>query len=141
MLYSEGNYHTYRKWLFLFAAGFMAGIFLININSNLFVGENRIFNTSSLNRLKYLEIENGTFFRYVTAGRFRDYLMLGLLSTTYFGIIASYGAAAWQGMMMGMVITVAVIRFGIRGLLLVMTSFFPHQLLLLPAGAMMLMWC
>lgn len=141
MNYSEGNYYTYRKWLFLFAAGFIVGVFLINMNSNLFAGESGIFNASSLNRLKYLEMENSLFFRYVTVGRLGDYLMLGLLSTTYFGIIIAYGAAAWQGMMMGMVITVAVIRFGIRGLLLVMTSFFPHQLLLLPAGAMMLMWC
>lgn len=117
------------------------GIVLINFNSSLFAGENGIFNASSLNRMKYLEIENGAFFRYVMTGRLKRYLLLAVLSTTYFGIVASYSVATWQGMMMGMVITVAVIRFGIKGMLLVITSFFPHQLLLLPAGAMMLIWC
>lgn len=81
------------------------------------------------------------FFRYVTAGRFKDYLLLGLMSTTYLGIVIAYGVAALQGMMLGMVITVAVIRFGLKGILLVLSSFFPHQLLLIPAGAMMLIWC
>lgn len=141
MHYREQRYHTYQKWIFLFMAGFIAGIFLINMNSNFFVGENGIYNTGTINRLKYLEIENSTFFRYVTAGRFKDYLLLGLMSTTYLGIVIAYGAAAFQGMMLGMVITVAVIRFGLKGILLVLSSFFPHQLLLLPAGAMMLMWC
>lgn len=141
MHYFESNYYTYRKWILFFAAGFMAGILLINFRSNVFAGENGIFDASSLNRLKYLELENGAFFRYVAVKRFKGYLMLGILSTTCLGIIVSYGAAAWQGMMMGMVITVAVIRFGIKGLLLVMTSFFPHQLIFFPAGAMMLMWC
>ncbi|MBQ8879179.1 MAG: stage II sporulation protein M [Lachnospiraceae bacterium] len=141
MNYSKSSYYTYRKWILIFTAGFMAGIMLINFRSNIFIGESGIFNASSLNRLTYLKIDNGTFFRYVTGERLRDYLVLVLLSTTYFGIIASYGAALWQGMMLGMVVTVAVIRFGISGLLLVMTSFFPHQLILLPAGIMMVMWC
>lgn len=141
MHYRERRYHTYQKWIFLFMAGFMAGIFLINMNSNFFVGEDGIYSTGTINRLKYLEIENSTFFRYVTAGRFKDYLLLGLMSTTYFGIVIAYGVAAFQGMMLGMVITVAVIRFGLKGILLVLSSFFPHQLLLLPAGAMMLIWC
>lgn len=141
MHYRERRYHTYQKWIFLFMAGFMAGIFLINMNSNFFVGEDGIYSTGTINRLKYLEIENSTFFRYVTAGRFKDYLLLGLMSTTYLGIVIAYGVAALQGMMLGMVITVAVIRFGLKGILLVFSSFFPHQLLLLPAGAMMLIWC
>lgn len=141
MHYRERRYHTYQKWIFLFMAGFMAGIFLINMNSNFFVGEDGIYSTGTINRLKYLEIENSTFFRYVTAGRFKDYLLLGLMSTTYLGIVIAYGVAALQGMMLGMVITVAVIRFGLKGILLVLSSFFPHQLLLLPAGAMMLIWC
>lgn len=141
MFYQERNNRAYRKCFLLFAAGFMLGIVLINFNSSLFAGENGIFNASSLNRMKYLEIENGAFFRYVMTGRLKRYLLLAVLSTTYFGIVASYSVATWQGMMMGMVITVAVIRFGIKGMLLVITSFFPHQLLLLPAGAMMLIWC
>lgn len=141
MNYPKGSYYAYRKWILIFMAGFMAGILLINFKSNIFVGENGIYNSSSLNRLKYLEIESGAFFRYVTGERLRDYLVLGLLSTTYFGIMASYGATLWQGMMLGMVMTAAVVRFGIKGILLVMTSFFPHQLILLPAGAMMVMWC
>jgi len=141
MFYTERRSYTYPKWIFLFMAGFIAGIFLINMNSNLFVGEDGIYSTGTINRLKYLEIENSTFFRYVTAGRFKDYLLLGLMSTTYLGIVIAYGTAAFQGMMLGMVITVAVIRFGLKGILLVLFSFFPHQLLLLPAGAMMLMWC
>lgn len=141
MHYRERRYHTYQKWIFLFMAGFIAGIFLINMNSNFFVGEDGIYSTGTINRLKYLEIENSTFFRYVTAGRFKDYLLLGLMSTTYLGIVIAYGVAALQGMMLGMVITVAVIRFGLKGILLVLSSFFPHQLLLLPAGAMMLIWC
>lgn len=62
MHYRERRYHTYQKWIFLFMVGFMAGIFLINMNSNFFVGEDGIYSTGTINRLKYLEIENSTFF-------------------------------------------------------------------------------
>ena len=141
MFYGEKKYAACQKWILLFLAGFMAGVFLINMNSSLFVGESGILSNGTINRLKYLEIESSTFFQFVTAGRFKEYLLLGLLSTTYFGIVIAYGVAAFQGMMLGMVITVAVIRFGLKGILLVLFSFFPHQLLLLPAGAMMLIWC
>lgn len=133
--------NIYKKWLCLFSLGFIVGIFLTNFQSSVFAGEYGLFNETSLNRLKYLEIENYTFFRYVTAMRVKDYLLVGLLSITCIGLVVSYGAVAWQGMLMGMVVTVAVIRFGMKGLLLVLVSFFPHQLLLLPAGMMMLLWC
>ena len=134
-------YYGYKKWIVLFLAGFLMGMILVYMKSSVFTGDNGIFNEASMNRLKYMKIENSDFLCYVMVKRIKGFLLLGLLSTTCIGMLVSYGAAAWQGIMTGMIIAAAVARFGIKGLLLVIISFFPHQLLLFPAGIMMLLWC
>ena len=68
-------------------------------------------------------------------------IILILLSSTGIGLISVYACVVWQGMLAGMTITAATIRFGIKGLLLILGSVFPHQLLLIPAQVMLLGWC
>ncbi len=132
---------VYQKWFYLFIISFLIGTLLMNFGSEKLLGDSGIFNNAAMNRLKYLEVEEGKFFRYVLSKRLKDYFFFGLLSTTYLGIASAYICIAWQGILTGMVITAAVIRFGLKGILLILAGFFPHQLLLIPAGVMMICWC
>ena len=128
-------------WFCLFLGGFLLGVILMNVCCEIFLTEEGIFAASDINRLKYLEIESKNFFVYVMKKRVRNAVIPVLLSTTMLGSIAVYGCLVWQGMAMGMMITAAVIRFGIKGLLLILAGVFPHQFLLFPAMIMMLVWC
>ncbi len=132
---------VYRKWFYLFIISFFVGTLFMNFGSERMLGENGIFNNEAMNRLKYLEVEEGKFFRYVLSKRLKDYFVFGLLSTTYLGIASAYLCVAWHGLLTGMAITAAVIRFGLKGILLILAGFFPQQLLFIPAGIMMISWC
>lgn len=128
-------------WFYLFLGGFLLGVLLMNAGCDVLLTEEGIFAASDINRLKYLEVNGGQFFPYVLKKRMWGMLIPMLLSTTILGSMAVYGCLIWQGMMMGMTITAAVIRFGVKGLLLILAGIFPHQLLLFPAMIMLLIWC
>lgn len=132
---------VYRSWLYLFLGSFLLGILIMNMGNEILLGDAGIFNMASMNRLKYIEINEGKFFAYVLRQRLGGCIVLLILSTTTLGLISAYGVVLWQGMMTGMLMTAAVIRYGIKGLLLILGGMFPHQCLLIPGGVMMLGWC
>lgn len=137
---SEKN-RIYMRWFYLFMGSFFLGVVIMNLGTETFLSETGIFSTASMNRLKYIEINNMSFLKYVLKHRMGEGAVLILLSSTAIGLISVYACVVWQGMLAGMTITAATIRFGIKGLLLILGSVFPHQLLLIPAQIMLLGWC
>lgn len=133
--------HIYILWFYLFLGSFFLGVFIMNMGNEALLPENGIFSSTSVSRLKHIEIDNGRFFRYVLRHRMGEGALILLLSTTGIGLIAIYACIAWEGAIAGMTITAAVMRYGIRGLLLLLGGMFPHQLLLIPAKVMLLGWC
>lgn len=131
----------YTLWLYLFLGSFLLGVIVMNMGNETLLSENGIFSTASINRLKYIEIDNGRFLRYVLKNRAGEGIALILLSTTGIGVISVYACIVWQGLLAGMTITAALIRFGVRGFLLLLGGMFPHQMLLIPAEIMLLGWC
>ena len=140
MFYQKRN-SVYKIWLLLFFAGFLAGILIMNICGISLLGEDGIFNEASINRLKYMEVNKRELFVFVVPRRLKQYFAMGILSTTFLGIWILYGNVIMQGMLAGMMITAAFIRFGVKGLLLLFSVMFPQQLLFVPAMFMMLCWC
>lgn len=132
---------VYRSWLYLFLGSFLLGILIMNMGNEILLGDTGIFNTASINRLKYIEINDGKFFVYVLRQRLGGCIVMLILSTTTLGLVSAYGVVLWQGTITGMLMTAAVIRYGIKGLLLILGGMFPHQCLLIPGGVMMLGWC
>lgn len=136
-----GKNRVYILWFYLFLGSFFVGVFFMNMGNETLLTEEGIFSTASVNRLKYIEIDNGKFFKYVIKQRMGEGVAMILLSTTGIGLTAMYLWVAWQGVLAGMTVTAAIIRFGIKGLLLLLGSLFPHQLLIIPAEVMLLGWC
>lgn len=141
MIKRAGESDRYLNWLYMFAGGFIAGIFLMNIGKNFFLSDGGILNISALNRIKYLEVDGSALLRYVLKERSGVIFLLVILSTTFVGVAASYAFVLWQGALVGMFITAATIRYGMRGILLMLAGMFPQQLLLVPAWIMLLNWC
>ncbi|MBD5463760.1 MAG: stage II sporulation protein M [Lachnospiraceae bacterium] len=136
-----GNGNVYILWFYLFLGSFLLGVLIMNMGDDVLISENGIFSQASVSRLRYIEIDSGRFFRYVLKHRMGEGALLLLLSTTGLGIISVYVCIIWQGVLAGMTITTAIIRYGIRGMLLILGGMFPHQLLLVPAEIMLLGWC
>lgn len=132
---------TYSFWFYLFLGSFLLGVLIMNMGNETLLSGEGIFSQASVIRLRYMEIDSGRFFRYVLEHRMGEGAVLLLLSGTGFGVISIYACIVWQGILAGMTITAAVIRYGIKGLLLLLGCLFPHQLLLIPAQVMLLGWC
>lgn len=140
-------YRIYRAdsrhmcWLYLYLGGLLAGVFAINIWRGLFLQDMDLLNAASLSRLQYLEVDKGAFFLYVVKERIGIVIVLGLLATTYVGIYAISVFALWTGAMAGILLSVASIRYGIKGIALVLAGTMPQYLLLVPACIMLMDWC
>ncbi|MGN1180758.1 MAG: stage II sporulation protein M [Suilimivivens sp.] len=130
----------YRIWISIFLSGFLLGILIMNFGSHRFMKSGELFNMTALYRMRYFEVDGGSFLKYELPMRLKNFLLLLLISTTCFGIAAAYLWIAWQGILAGMVITAAVIKFGIKGILLIFAGIFPQHLLFVPAAVMMLCW-
>lgn len=131
----------YRNLIIIFTIGFMIGIFLMNISQEFFLSDDGILNLSTISRLKYIEVDNSSFLYYVSKERVKIILLLCLLATTYVGIASVYCFILWQGFMVGMFFTAAIIRYGLKGILLLCIGLLPQQLLLVPAWILLSNWC
>lgn len=140
-MYKMERNKLYLLWLYLFMGSFLVGILIMNFLSEQMLTESGIFNQTTINRLKYLEIDGKQFFPYVLKSRIKEYLLLILLSTTGIGLIGIYLDIVWTGLLTGMFLTATAIKFGMKGMLLIVAGILPHQLLLFPAGFMLLGWC
>lgn len=140
-MYQQEKRRAYGRWFFIFTLGFFFGILIMNFGNGRFVNKNELFNVSAMSRMQYIEVDSGNFLKYELPQRMKLYLILVFASTTCFGITVAYLCIAWHGILMGMLFTAAIIRFGLKGILLIMAGIFPQHLLFIPAAVMMLCWC
>lgn len=141
MYRAYGTDSRHIRWLYLFLGGFFAGVFILNIWRGSFLQDMELLSAASLSRLRYLEVDEGAFCRYVLRERMEVAILLSLLATTYIGAIVLSAYALWMGTLAGIFLSVASIRYGIRGIVLVLVSVLPQYLLLVPACIILMDWC
>lgn len=130
-----------RLFIGLAFAGFILGFLLVHIGKKVLLDDTGLLSEYALYEMKYTRISSSAFFWYVLRKRLAVVLVLALFSTTWLGLIAGYTYAAWVGISVGMLITAAVIRYGLKGILLIVAGVFPQGILYLPAGFLLLTWC
>ena len=54
----NGKNQIYMLWFYLFLGSFFLGVFLMNMGNETLLTEEGIFSVTSVNRLKYIEIDN-----------------------------------------------------------------------------------
>lgn len=128
-------------FLYVFLFGFFAGIFLMNFCKASFLGETGFLDESFLYQMKYREVKGSLLFLYVLRKRMSLILFLMIFSTTYLGIVFSYGALVWTGFNAGMLMAAISIRYGFKGLFFIGTAIFPHYLFYIPAFIYLCNWC
>lgn len=126
--------------LHLFMGGFCLGILILNLFRQPLLVETGLLDEYTLYHLKYITIDSNVFFVYVLRERLGAVLLLSVLATTYLGLAAVWIYTVWLGAAAGMLLSTCVIRYGIKGMLLVLTGLFPQQLLYVPACIFLLYW-
>lgn len=131
----------YLLFLLIFIGSFLAGTVFMNMARGPLLTETGILNPASLERLRFLQVDNQGLFFYVLQKRGMMAAMLCLLSATFLSLTAVYSFIVLKGAMGGMLLTAAMMRYGMKGMLFIVVSLFPQQFLLIPAWGMLLEWC
>ncbi|MBQ7780729.1 MAG: stage II sporulation protein M [Lachnospiraceae bacterium] len=120
--------------------GFVVGILIMNIGKKILLENTGLLSEYTLYDMKYSAIDSNAFFVYVLQKRIGVMLVLAVLSTTWLGMAAAWTGAAWLGISFGMLVMASLLRYGLKGILLVGTGVFPQALIYFPVALFMLQW-
>lgn len=129
------------NWALPFFAGLLAGAALVYLNMDIFLSETGFLSPVGLARLERVELNEGVFFLYVLKKRLAVVWLAAILSTTFAGIVTTYLFVLWMGVCGGVVAAVSIMRYGIKGFLLLAGGMMPHFLCYIPAFLMLADWC
>lgn len=129
------------NWALPFFAGFMAGAAVVYLNTGVFLSGNGLLSQSSLERIAGMELNKGAFFLYVLEKRIGMLWLMAILATTFAGIVTTYLFILWIGVCGGVVFMVSVMRYGMKGILLLAGGMMPHFLCYIPAILLLADWC
>ncbi len=125
----------------IFTIGVLAGMFIMNFGKSILLENTGLLDEYTLYHMKYMTVDNSALFYYILRQRIGGLLILAVMSTTYLGLMVCGGVTLWYGICTGAFLATAVIRYGLKGILLVIVGVFPQYLVYIPAMVVMLFWC
>lgn len=126
--------------VYLFMIGLFLGILIVNVGYDAWIKDGSLLGTGMIARLKNSILDGGALFNYIVKHRVFTICMLALLATTMIGLPAICGYICYMGLAAGCLLSVAVIRYGIRGLLLMAAGIMPQGIMLIPAYVGLFVW-
>lgn len=125
---------------YLFLIGFFMGILIVNLGYDAWVANGGLLGAEMMRRLKNSRPEGESLVGYILRHRLSAVCVLGLVSTTVVGMPVLGAYICYTGLAAGCLLSVAVVRYGIRGLLFMAGVLFPQALLLVPAYISLFLW-
>lgn len=118
----------------LFVLGFVLGVVLPNFLWKTELEANGLPGLYLLTRVSQGMPANPEYFIYVIKTRGAVYAMCMLCGLSVFGLPVSVVASVWMGFLMGAVLTVSLLEFGVEGMFLAGILFFPQYVVYVPAS-------
>ena len=128
-----------KHFVLYFMLGFCSGILYANLFAKEYIISMGILSEYFLNQYSADEIQMGEYLWYVARIRLAPLLLLGALGCTKLrkGVVAAF--ILWTGFSSGLLFTSAVIKMGVKGIILFLIAFVP-QFLFYAAGYLALLW-
>lgn len=123
---------TAVPFLPLFVVSAVVVMFFLFFQKSELLIQTEIFEEGRLSLLKYHAGGDRSLFLYVLKERIWVIPLLFLFSTTYLSAVVCYGVVIWYGAGIGALLAVAMMRYGVIGIILVLTAGLPQYLLYLP---------
>lgn len=134
--FMRNGYHM----AYLFMISLFIGILVVNLGHEAWIQNGSLFGTEMMSRLKNSRPKGAGMVAYILRRRLSAVCMLSLISTTMIGLPVLGAYICYTGLAAGCLLSVAVIRYGIRGLLFMAAALFPQAILLIPAYAALFLW-
>lgn len=111
---------------------FVAGIFMANLMGREAVSNAGVLNDYFVEKFQYTEINGQNLFFYIIGERVPLLLLLLLLTLTTLGMAGGLLMLDWQGFSVGFMLSTAIAKYGIKGILLVLGGLFPQYIFYFP---------
>ncbi|MEY8392511.1 stage II sporulation protein M [Lachnospiraceae bacterium 45-W7] len=132
----RGNLDHRTLWVHImqgvFLGAFAAGVFMANLMGREAVSNAGILNDYFVEKFQYTEINGQNLFFYIFGERIPLLLLLCFLAFTSLGVIAGILVIGWQGFSIGFMLSAAIAKYGIKGILLALGGLFPQYLFYAP---------
>lgn len=125
----------------IFVVSFIFGILMMSVGKTVLLESSGLLDEYTLYYMKQMSVDSNALFSYVLRERIGEMVLVAILSTTYLGIVVCAGMTVWYGVALGAFFATLFIRYGMKGLLLALTSIFPQYIFYLPTIFIFLMWC
>ena len=125
----------------IFTVGMFLAVIIVNLGKNMLLENTTLLDEYALYHMKYMTVDSSVLFYYILKSRLKSVLGMVIMSTTYLGMIVCAGATLWYGVCAGSYLAVAVLRYGVKGILLVLAGVLPQFLLYVPAMVLLMRWC
>lgn len=125
---------------YLFMIGLFMGILFVNLGHETWIRNGSLLGAEMMSRLKSSRPAGDGLLGYILRHRLSTGCLLCLVSTTLIGMPFLCAYICYMGLAAGCLLSVAVVRYGIRGLLFMAAVLFPQALLLIPAYILIFFW-
>lgn len=122
-----------QREILFFLTGFLLGVLYIYFIGDKRSGETDFFSLQNLMQIRYVEIVQEQYLVYLIKKRVGILLALGILSLALAGKYLLQGFLMLLGCSMGSMLSVLIIRYGLKGMLLFSGLIFPQHLVYIPA--------
>ena len=139
MLLKQTNRAGYYL-LYLFMLGLFLGIVFVNIKHDVWIKDDGLLSSAMMKQLQSSEPDGSYLFGYIVKHRVSVILIVSMLASTIIGLPIVCAYVCYLGVSAGCMLSVAVIRYGVRGLFFMAAAIFPQGFLLIPAYFLLFIW-
>lgn len=132
--------HTKWQMLSLFMTAFLLGILYVNIFAKHSVTELQVFSEYFLTQYAGLDVDAREYLLYLMRVRLLPFILVMVLTFTKIRKISAAAAVLWTGFSGGILLSLAAMNMGIKGILFCMVGIFPHFFLYIPAYIVLLVY-
>lgn len=118
----------------IFLIGVMLGAIGANIFKDSYFSQIEIFGDTYFDKLYILDIDHGKLFGYVFWNNLKKYLLFWIFSVTVIGIPYMMLTVGSCGVCTGFLLSVALLKYGFKGIFLFLLYIFPQYLIYFPVA-------
>lgn len=117
----------------IFFLGIIIGIILIFLCRGRLQTDIYLLNEEWILSIQNKTLESKALFIYILLKRLREMGIMVLLATTFAGIVCMYGYIGIAGAGVGVLTAISCLRYGLKGLVLMLAASFPQMIFYLPS--------
>lgn len=137
--YQKLKVEPHRAALLFLLGGIIFGALYANIFRDIYIDNIEFFDSYYISKMNLIEIDYGLLFQYIIMNSYKQFILFWIFSITILGIPYMVFSLIYFGFSTGFIISVATMKYGIKGLLLFLTYIFPQYIIYIPAALVCLL--